>query len=89
MASPKPEGRFRIQVGMTRTQDQAQALALKVKTEYGAAIGAREPEIDEATVGNMGAFYRVRIGPYASPLEGQAACAKLRGSGLDCLVVTP
>jgi hypothetical protein len=83
-----PEGRIRIQVGMARTHDQAQAMASKIKSQYGHAVGQREPEIDEAVVGNMGSFYRVRVGPFASPQEGQAACAKLKGSGLDCLVVT-
>ena len=83
----KPEGRFRIQVGMVRTQDEAQALAAKVKREHAAALAAREPEIDQAVVGNMGSFYRVRVGPFATQNDGQATCAKLKGSGLDCLVV--
>jgi cell division septation protein DedD len=85
---PKPEGRFRIQIGMVRTQDQAQEIAIKVKSRYGDAVGQREPEIDETVVGNMGSFYRVRVGPFASLQEGQAACSKLKGSGFDCLVVT-
>lgn len=85
---PKAEGKFRVQVGMVRTQDQARELAGKVKGQYAAAFGLREPQIDQAVVGNMGSFYRVRVGPFASPQEGQAACAKLKGSGLDCLVVT-
>ena len=91
VASPapaaKPEGRFRIQVGMVRTEHEAQALAAKVRRDYAAALAAREPEIDEAVVGNMGSFYRVRVGPFASQADGHAACAKLKGSGLDCLVV--
>jgi cell division septation protein DedD len=86
-APAKPEGRFRIQLGMVRTQDEAQALATKVKREHGAALAAREPEIDQAVVGNMGSFYRVRVGPFATQHDGQAACAKLKGSGVDCLVV--
>ena len=72
---------------MVRTQAEAQALATKVKGEHGAALATREPEIDEAPVGNMGSFYRVRFGPFASAQEGQAACAKLKGTGIDCLVV--
>ena len=87
-ASPaKPEGRFRIQVGMVRTQDEAQALADKIKREHATALAAREPEIDQAVVGNMGSFYRVRVGPFATQQDGHATCAKLKGSGLDCLVV--
>jgi hypothetical protein len=84
----KPEGRFRIQVGMVRTQDEAQALAAKVRREHTAVLAAREPEVDQAVVGNMGSFYRVRVGPFATQADGQAACAKLKGSGLDCMVVT-
>jgi hypothetical protein len=88
-ALPVRDGKFRVQIGMVRGYDQAQALAMKAKSAYGAAFGSREAEIDQAVVGNMGSFYRVRFGPFASQQEGQAACARLKGSGLDCLVVTP
>ena len=73
---------------MARTRDEAQVIADRVRRDYAAALAAREPEIDEAVVGNMGSFHRVRVGPFATHGEGQAACAKLKGSGLDCLVVT-
>ncbi len=86
VAAAKPEGRFRIQVGMVRTEGEAQALAAKVK-QHGAAVAAREPEVDQTVVGNMGSFYRVRVGPFATQADGQVACTKLKGSGLDCLVV--
>ena len=48
----------------------------------------RQPEISEAVLGNMGTFYRVRIGPYADAKEPQQLCGGLRSSGFDCLVVT-
>src|SRR5262245_6384930 len=88
-AAGTPEGRFRIQIGMLRTEAEAQALSARVKREHPDALGAREAEIDETVVGNMGSFYRVRVGPFASAQEGQAACAKLKGAGIDCLLVTP
>src|SRR5262249_23758707 len=88
-AAAKPEGRFRIQLGMLRTEAEAQALSARVKREHPDAVGPREAEIDETVVGNMGSFYRVRVGPFASAQEGQAACAKLKGAGIDCLLVTP
>jgi cell division septation protein DedD len=88
-AAAKPEGRFRIQIGMLRTEAEAQALSARVKREHPEALRAREAEIDETVVGNMGSFYRVRVGPFASAQEGQAACAKLKGAGIDCLLVNP
>ncbi|HJZ42796.1 MAG TPA: SPOR domain-containing protein [Hyphomicrobiaceae bacterium] len=84
----KPEGKFRIQVGIVRTQGEADALAAKVKQEHGALLAAREMEIDQAVVGNMGSFYRVRVGPFATQQETNVICARLKGTGLDCLVVT-
>jgi hypothetical protein len=86
-AAAQPEGRFRVQVGLARTQAEAQALAARVKREHADVLATREPQIDEAVVGNMGSFYRVRIGPFATAHEGQAACSRLKGPGIDCLVV--
>ena len=87
VAAAKPEGRFRIQVGMVRTQSEAQSLVVRVQRDHGAVLDKRQPEIDETPVGNMGSFYRVRIGPFASAQESQAACAKPKVTGIDCLVV--
>jgi cell division protein FtsN len=83
----KPEGRYRIQVGLVRTQREADALAARVKQEHGSLLGARDMEIDQAVVGNMGSLYRVRVGPFATQQETNVICARLKGTGLDCLVV--
>ncbi len=51
-------------------------------------LGGRQPEVDEAVIGSMGTFYRVRLGPYASAKEPEQLCVALRSDGFDCLVVT-
>jgi hypothetical protein len=84
----KAEGRFRIQVGMVRTQSEADALVAKIKQEHGPLLASRETEVDQTVVGNMGSLYRVRVGPFATQQETNVICARLRGTGLDCLVVT-
>ena len=84
----KPEGRFRIQVGIVRTQGEADALVAKIRQQHGSLLAARETEIDQTVVGNMGSFYRVRVGPFATQQETNVVCAQLKGTGLDCLVVT-
>jgi tetratricopeptide (TPR) repeat protein len=84
----KAEGRFKVQLAAVRTQEEALAVAAKAKREYAAALAAREPEIDQAVFGNMGAFYRVRVGPFATVQETEAVCARLKGSGFDCMSVT-
>lgn len=84
----KPTGRFRIQLANVRSQEEALAMAHKVKREHAVELASREPEIDQAVLGNMGSFYRVRIGPFATQAESQAICGKLKSSGVDCLVIT-
>ncbi len=79
-------GRYRVQVASVRSRSEAQALASRVKAQHAAILGSRQLEIDETVIGNMGTFYRVRIGPYANAEEPSPLCAKLRGSGLDCLI---
>lgn len=83
------EGKFRLQVAAVRSREEANAVAARLKKEFAKKIGGREPVIDEAAIGNMGTFYRVRVGPYASANEPRQLCITLRASaGFDCLVVT-
>ena len=85
---PAREGRFQVQVATVRTKAEAVALAAKAKREHAAALASSEPHIDQAVLGNMGSFYLVRFGPFASAQQTQAVCAKLQGSGLDCMPVS-
>lgn len=80
-------GRYRVQVASVRSRAEAQALASKVKAQHAAILGSRQLDVDETVIGNMGTFYRVRIGPFANAEEPAPLCAKLRGSGLDCLIL--
>jgi cell division septation protein DedD len=82
------EGRFQVQVAAVRTRAEAVALAAKAKRDHAAVLATSEPHIDQAVLGNMGAFYRVRFGPFADAQQTQAVCAKLQSSGLDCMPVT-
>jgi cell division septation protein DedD len=81
------EGRYLVQLASVRTEAEARALAAKAKREP--ALASRQAAIDHAVVGNMGAFYRVRFGPFASAQETEAVCTRLQGSGFDCLPVGP
>jgi hypothetical protein len=90
-AEPAParaEGRFQVQVATVRTKAEALALAAKAKREHHAVLAASEPVIDHAILGNMGSFYRVRFGPFTSAEQTESICAKLQGSGLDCMPVS-
>jgi tetratricopeptide (TPR) repeat protein len=81
-------GKYRLQVAAVRSQAEAQAVAARMRQKHGPDLGALRTEIDQTVVGNMGTLYRVRIGPFADANEPRALCAKLKGDGLDCMIVT-
>lgn len=82
------KGKYKIHIAALRSRAEAEALAQQLVAQHGADLSNHVPTVDEAVIGSMGTFYRVRIGGYASQEEPRGLCNKLRSSGLDCLVVT-
>lgn len=87
-ATAAAAGAVRIQLAAVRSREEADALARRVKSEHKDAIGARGVAIEEEVYGNMGRFYRVRIGPFASIPDTQSICARIRNGGIDCMAMT-
>lgn len=81
-------GKYKLHIAAVRSREEADALAQKLASQQGAALKSRIPVVDEAVIGSMGKFYRVRVGSYANPDEPRGVCNTLRSSGYDCLVVT-
>ncbi|MGO4683625.1 SPOR domain-containing protein [Hyphomicrobium sp. 2TAF46] len=82
------KGKYKIHIAALRSRAEAEQLAQNLVAQHGADLANHVPTVDEAVIGSMGTFYRVRIGGYASQEEPRGLCNKLRSSGLDCLVVT-
>jgi cell division septation protein DedD len=91
-ATDKPRtataGKYLLQVGVLRSRAEAEQLASNLRAQHGAALGSVAPAIDEVVYGNMGTFYRVQVGPYASAAEPGDFCSALKPQGYDCLVIT-
>jgi len=81
-------GKYKVHIAALRSRAEADALAQKIVQQHGAALNNRAPTVDEAVIGSMGKFYRVRIGSYATADEPRGLCNTLRNSGYDCLVVS-
>ncbi len=81
-------GKYKLHIAAMRSRPEAEALAQKLAQQYGNQLAARAPAVDEAIIGSMGKFYRVRVGSYATAEEPRGLCNTLRNSGYDCLVVT-
>ncbi|MGQ0456357.1 MAG: SPOR domain-containing protein [Hyphomicrobium sp.] len=83
-----PTGKYKLHIAAVRSRAEAEAVAQKLTQSVGGALSSRQPTVDEAVIGSMGTFYRVRVGGYANPEEPRGVCNKIRTSGFDCLVVT-
>lgn len=87
--TPAPKGNLRVQVALLRNRAEAEGLASRIQQKHASALAGRQASIDEVVMGNMGTFYRLRLGPYADAGEPRALCASLKGDGLHCGAVSP
>ncbi|MEQ8825336.1 MAG: SPOR domain-containing protein [Filomicrobium sp.] len=83
----KPKGAYKLQVAAVRSRAAAEQLATQLVSKHGSKIGARTPDITETVFGNMGTFYQVNVGPFASQRDTSRVCKALQADGFDCLVV--
>lgn len=83
----KPDGKFRARVALVRSRAEAEAIVARLRVQHAAAIGSAEADVNEASFGNMGTFFQVRVGPFAREADATGMCSKLKGSGLDCVPV--
>lgn len=88
VAATGAAGRYKLQVAAVRSREEAERLARTLQSYQPVRDGTVAPEIDEAVIGSMGTFYRVRLGPYADANEPGQLCKTLKPQGFDCLVVT-
>lgn len=84
----KSGGKYRLQLASVRSRDEADRLVQTLMSAHGAQLGGAEASVDETVIGNMGTFYRVRLGPYADANEPRKLCTTLKPQGYDCQVVT-
>ncbi|MEO1205739.1 MAG: SPOR domain-containing protein [Pseudomonadota bacterium] len=88
-ATPKPAvGSINLQVAAVRSRGEAERLVARIAQNYGAQLGNRRPTIQETVYGNMGTFYRVKVGPFSKQAETASLCQSLKSGGYDCLVTT-
>ncbi len=83
----RTEGVHQARVALVRTMPEAETVVARLKTQYPAALGDRNPAIGQAAFGNMGTFFQVNVGPFPSSADAGAVCTRLKGSGLDCVPV--
>lgn len=80
-------GKYSLQVAAVRSRQEADAIVAQLFKDHRFQIGDLVPEVDTTVIGNMGTFYRVRLGPYAEANEPSQFCKMLKTRGFDCMIV--
>jgi hypothetical protein len=98
-AEPKPEqyaervGRpgyqYWIQVGAHKDESISRAEWAKIQNAAGPLAANAGNRIQRADLGARGVYYRVQIGPFASPTEASQFCAQLKARSVDCFLAAP
>jgi cell division protein FtsN len=86
VAAAEPEahaGGFVLQIGSYKSEAEANTSWQAYKVAHPAVAGYA-PDVRRAELGAKGTWYRLRVGPFASLSEANAACAKLKASGGNC-----
>jgi hypothetical protein len=89
-ANPKAaKGSVFLQVASLRSPKEADDFAARLGAEQSKILDGVETRVKPVVLGNMGTFYAVHVGPFASATAGEGLCTKLRANGVDCFVATP
>ncbi len=80
---PKPEGKWRIQLGAFSNEGNARRLWSSLRPKVG-LLGNRQSYLVHA-----GSIVRLQAGPFASSSAAASACSAVKAKGNDCLPVAP
>ena len=76
-------GGFLLQIGSYKSEAEATASWQTYKSAH-PVVAAYASDIHRAELGAKGTWYRLRVGPFSSLTEANAACAKIKASGGNC-----
>ena len=81
------DGNYQVQVASVRRSADAERELRRLTAAYPRLLGRLELEVQEASVGGAGTFFRIRSGAMADIGEAREVCRRLETEGQGCLVV--
>jgi hypothetical protein len=79
---------YRLQLTPTRSESEARDLWQTVSAQNPNLAG-QSHRIERTSMGDLGTFYRLQIGPFQDKAESTKLCNALKRSGVDCFLVAP
>ncbi len=84
--APGAAGGYMVQVSSQRNEADAQTSYRALQGKFPAVLGAREPLIKRADLGEKGVYYRALVGPFGTSEEASQFCGNLKSAGGQCVV---
>jgi SPOR domain len=84
--SSSSSGGYMVQVSSQKSEGDAQASYKALQTKFPSVLGARDPMINRADLGEKGIVYQARVGPFGSRDEALQFCVSLKSAGGQCFV---
>jgi SPOR domain len=79
-------GGYLVQVSSQLSEADAQASYKALQDKFPTLLGSRAPMIKRADLADKRVFYRVAVGPFATPDEAFQFCTNLKSAGGQCVV---
>ncbi len=76
-----------VQLASYRSEAEAMADWARIERRLGSYLDGKTYQIERADLGERGIFFRLRIGPFASPEVARSYCQGLKERGQDCLAL--
>ncbi len=92
-AAPTPtaaDGPYMVQLASFRSIDDADTAWRRAVKKNGDLLSPHTARVERADLGGeLGIYYRLRLGPFVNREEAKSLCAKLKSRSVDCIVVRP
>jgi hypothetical protein len=84
-AKPSASGGYVLQIGAYKSQADADAAWKIYKAKHAALLSAYSDDIQQADLGDKGAWYRLRISGFADKEMATSLCDRLKADGGACI----
>ena len=88
-AAPRAGYQYWIQIGAHKDEATSRAEWQRAQSTASGAFANVGNRIQRADLGARGVYYRIQLGPFASPGEAGQFCAQLKARQIDCFLAAP
>jgi cell division protein FtsN len=81
------QARFLVQLSALRSSDAAESAWAQMDVAHPGLLRGVKKDVQRADLGAQGIYYRLRAGYFGDRIQANTFCERVKGAGLDCMVV--